>query len=70
LTSNYYRSQAQLKVPRCLINTKDESASIEIKKTKKIAQSSLLVRVYYPKASKKSAQILVSRLNSNWLKNN
>ena len=39
------------------------------KKTKKIAQSSLLVRVYYPKASKESDQILVSRWNSNWLKN-
>jgi hypothetical protein len=40
-----------------LINRKDESASLKIKKTKKFAQSSLLVRVYYPKASQKSDRI-------------
>jgi hypothetical protein len=53
--------KAKLKVPRRCSNKKDASAAIELKKTKKFAQNSFVVRVYHPKSSKKRTQILVSR---------
>jgi len=48
-----YGMKAKLKVPRCCSNKKDASAAIELKTTKKFAQNSFVVRVYYPRCSKK-----------------
>jgi hypothetical protein len=45
--------KAQLKVPRCCSNKKDASAAIELKKTKKFAQNSFVLRVYHLRCSKK-----------------
>jgi hypothetical protein len=57
----HYRMKAKLKVPRRVSNKKDELVALEFKKTRKIAASSLLVRVCYPQESKKWSQVLVSR---------
>jgi hypothetical protein len=40
--------KAKLKVLRRLSNKKDPAAAIELKKTRKIAESCLLVGVHYP----------------------
>jgi putative transposase len=44
----HYRMKAKLKVPRRLSNQKYPVAAIELKKTRKIAESCLLVGVHYP----------------------
>ena len=59
-----YRMKAKLKVPRRLSNKKYPAAAIELKKkTRKIAESIVLVGFYRSKSRKKGSQILVSRCN-------
>jgi putative transposase len=55
-----YRMKAKLKVPRRLSNKKDPGVASELKKTRKIPASSVLVGFGRSKSSKKGSQILVS----------
>ena len=57
----YYRMKAKLKVPRPASIKKDKAAGIELKKTKKITKSRLVVGVDKPQTSRKGTEILVSR---------
>jgi hypothetical protein len=52
--------KAKLKVPRHWSKKKMLQQLSSLKKTKKFAQNSSVVRVYHPKSSKKRTQILVS----------
>jgi transposase len=56
-----YRMKAKLKVLRCLSNKKDAGVASELKKTRKIPESSVLVGFCRFKSSKKGSQILVLR---------
>jgi putative transposase len=57
----HYRMKTKLKVPRRVSNKKDDLAAIELKKTRKIAASTLVVGVCHPQKSKKWSLVLVSR---------
>jgi hypothetical protein len=53
--------KANLKVLSCLSNKKDAGVASELKKTRKIPESSVLVGFCRSQSTKKGYQILVSR---------